>query len=345
MIIRLDDLINQIKADQKSRVKIEEPLSINIFTVSDNPDQSTTGLNGHFVHSLLLIDVLIRMKSIETDKQQLITLCKNEYKNNDTQLALVREFEHEYSSEKALWWYTRDSFLYKMLNKALRVQNIDLLFLFRFVIGDMYRQLKQNQCQSPVRVYRGQVMSNDELNTLRRSIGKFISINSFFSTSINRHKALGFLNSSNISNDLHRVLFVIDADPRVVTSKPFADISSLSDFGNECEVLFMIGCVFRLIDIRRDNDEQIWVIRMKLCGDDEHDLKKLFDHMKKEYGGGDNEVSLRSFGDVLRQMGKYDLAEKMYHRLLAELPSNDPSLSDLYCSLGIVTKDKGDYDI
>ena len=114
----------------------------------------------------------------------------------DTQLALVHEFENEYSSDKALWWYTRDSFLYKMLNKALRVQNIDLLFLFRFVIGDIYQQLKQNQCQSPVRVYRGQVISNDELNTLQQSIGEFISINSFFSTSTNRHKALGFLNSS-----------------------------------------------------------------------------------------------------------------------------------------------------
>ena len=344
VITRLDDLINQIKQDQKSLVKIEEPLSINVFTVSDNPDQSTTGLNGHFVHSLLLIDVLLRMKSIETDKQQLITLCKNEYKKNATQLALVCEFEHEYTSAKALWWYTRDSFLYNMLNKALRIQNIDLLFLFRFVIGDMCRQLQQNQYQSRVRVYRGQVMSKDELNILERSIGDFISINSFFSTSIDRRKALGFLNSSVISNDLDRVLFVIDADPRVVTSKPFADISSLSDFGNEREVLFMIGCVFRLTDIRRDNDEQIWVIEMKLCGDGEHDLKNLFDYMKKDYGGGDKEASLRSFGDVLRQMGKYDLAEKMYRRLLAELSPNDPSLFDLYYSLGLVTGDKGEYD-
>jgi tetratricopeptide (TPR) repeat protein len=344
VIVKLDDLINQIKTDQKSRVKIEEPLSMNIFSISGNPDKSTTGLNGHFVHSLLLIDVLIRMKSIETDKQQLITLCKNAYRNNNTQLALVREFENEYSADKALWWYTRDSFLYRMLNKALRVQNIDLLFLFRFVIGDMYRQLKQNQCQSPIRVYRGQVISDDELNTLRRSMGEFISTNSFFSTSASRHKALGFLNSSEISNDLHRVLFVIDADPSVVTSKPFADIRSFSDFGNECEVLFMIGCIFRLADIRREKNEQIWVIQMKLCGDDEHDLKKLFDHMKKQYGGGNNEVNLRSFGDVLREMGKYDLAEKMYYRLLNELPSNDPSLGNLYWVLGIVTTHKGEYD-
>jgi hypothetical protein len=84
-------------------------------------------------------------------------------------------------------------------------------------------------------------------------------------------------------NDLHHVLFVIDADPGVVTSKPFANISSLSDFGNECEVLFMTGCVFRLVDIRLDHNKQIWLIQMRLCGDDEHSLKKLFDHMKKDY--------------------------------------------------------------
>jgi hypothetical protein len=180
VIVKLDDLIHQIKADQKSRAKVEEPLSINVFTASDNPDQSTTGLNGHFIHSLLLIDVLIRMKSVETDKQQLITLCKNEYKINGTQLAVVREFEREYSTDKALWWYTRNSFIYRMLNKALRVQNIDQLFLFRFVISDIYQNLKQYQCQSPIRVYRGQVMSNDELNILRNSINDFISTNSFF---------------------------------------------------------------------------------------------------------------------------------------------------------------------
>ncbi len=344
MIIKLDDLVNQIKVDQKSQVKLEEPFLMNIFAINDNPDQSTTGLNGHFVHSLLLIDVLIRMKSIESDKQQLITLCKNKYKDNNTQLALVREFENEYTPQKALWWYTRDSFLYRMLNKSLRVQNIDLLFLFRFVIADIYHHLKRNQCQSSVRVYRGQTISNEELDTLRRSIGDFISINSFFSTSLNRHKALRFVNSCDISNGLHRVLFVIDANPHVVTSKPFADISSMSDFGNECEVLFMIGCIFRLTNIHRNNNEQIWEIRIELCGDNQHALKKLFDHMKKEYGGGNNEVNLRSVGDVLREMGKYDLAEKMYRRLLKELPSNDPLLSRLYRSLGLVTQDKGAYD-
>jgi tetratricopeptide (TPR) repeat protein len=344
VIVKLDDLINQIQEDQKSRIIMEEPLSIKIYHDSEDADQSTTGLNGHFVHSLLLIDVLIRMKFSETDKQDLILLCQNEYKNNSTQLAIIHQFETEYSPDNALWWYTRDSFLYRMLNKALRIQNIDLLFLFRFVIGDIYQQLTRNQCQSYVLVYRGQVISNDELNSLRRSIGKFISTTSFFSTSINRHEAITFLNSSDISNDLYRVLFIINADPCVVKSKSFADISSFSDLSIESEVLFMIGCVFHLINIHYDDVEQIWMIRMELCDDDEHDLKKLFNYLKKEYGCGENEVNLCSFGNLLHRMGKYDLAEKIYYRVLVQLQSNDPSLSDLCYSLGMVSKDKNEYD-
>ena len=84
-------------------MQIEESFPFNIFSLTDNSDQSTTSLNGYFLYSLLLIDVLLRMKSVDTDKQQLISLCKNEYKGNNDQLAIVREYEQDYSSDKALW--------------------------------------------------------------------------------------------------------------------------------------------------------------------------------------------------------------------------------------------------
>jgi tetratricopeptide (TPR) repeat protein len=334
VIVRLDAPIDEIQGDRQSGLRTEEPL---VFTVNDQS-------NGHFVNFLLLIDVLIQMKSIETDKQQFITCCKEEYKNNDTQLALIHEFEREYTSEVALWWYTRNSFLSEMLNKALRIQDMDLLFLFRFVISDIYQHLKQNQCQSSVRVYRGQVMAMNELNILRQSTRQLISINSFMSTSLNYYKALLFLNQSKITNDVCRVLFDIKADPRVVTTKPFADIRSFSEFPEEREVLFMAGSVFRLIDIRQDENKQLWVISMRLCSDKESGLKTLFDYMKKDYGGGDKTVNLLSFSDVLRNMGKCDLAEKIYYRLLAELPPSDPSLFKLYYSLGYMMLNKNDYD-
>ncbi len=58
-----------------------------------------------------------------------------------TELRILHEFEHTYSFEKPIWWYTRESFLYKILNKVLHTENIDLLFLFRFFIHDIEKQL------------------------------------------------------------------------------------------------------------------------------------------------------------------------------------------------------------
>jgi tetratricopeptide (TPR) repeat protein len=281
------------------------------------------------------------MKSNQDDKQQLIERCYNEYEDNADELNKVREFEHEYLPQNALWWYTRQSFVHKMLNKALRTQDIELLFLFRFLIHDIYEQLKRSQCHARITVYRGQVMSDKELKTLQRSVNKMISINSFFSTSVESSKAMKFLNAPNISNDLHPVLFVIEAYPYVNITKPFADISSHSRY-NEEEVLFMVGCVFRLIDIRQNG--QIWIIYMQLCDDDENDMQDLFQHMKKQYAGADKEVGLRSFAAVLYQMGKYDLAKMVYHRLLNELSSNDPMLSSIYRSLGMIAEEKSEYN-
>ncbi|CAF0746426.1 unnamed protein product [Rotaria sordida] len=69
-----------------------------------------------------------------------------------------------YSSDQALWWYTRETFIYQFLNQALRLQDIDLLFLFRFFIYDIQKQLELNQYQESIHVYRNQLISNNELN-------------------------------------------------------------------------------------------------------------------------------------------------------------------------------------
>ncbi|CAF4597674.1 unnamed protein product, partial [Rotaria magnacalcarata] len=116
-------------------------------------------------------------------------------------------------------------------------QDIDLLFLFRFFIRDIHKQLQELQCSTPLRVYRGQLVSNDELQTLKASLGQFISMNSFLSTSLDRRLALSFLTSSPVTDDLQRILFEIDLDPTLAGIKPFANITSNSFFADEQEVL------------------------------------------------------------------------------------------------------------
>ncbi len=142
VIVVLDELIQKILSDHKERKtkKIDEAFSISVFTTGGaGEEQSTSGINGHFIHSQLLIDCLIKMKSTSNDKTELISFCKKEYEGNNAELKILAEFERDYSPNYALRWYTRESCLYRFLNKALRVQNIDLLFLFRFFIRDIKR--------------------------------------------------------------------------------------------------------------------------------------------------------------------------------------------------------------
>ena len=115
-------------------------MPINIFTTNVGGSKSTTGLNGQFVFSQVLIDCLLRLRYTHVDRSELIDLCKREYEGNYYELKNICKFEAEYSSDKALSWYTRESFFYRILNAALRSQNFHIIFLFREFISGAVRK-------------------------------------------------------------------------------------------------------------------------------------------------------------------------------------------------------------
>ena len=337
VVVELDELISRIKADHKIQKKLEEPLSINFFAGT-----STAGVDGQFVFFQVLIDCLLHLPSSPTDKKELIYSCKKHYEDNHTELSNIRDFRKNYSPNNALWWYTRESFFYKILNGALRSQNIHMIFLFRSIISDIHNQLKNDRIKGRTRVYRCQMISRDELQSLKQGRGQYISINSFFSTSISYDTAMSFLIGQKATPDLEPVLFEIEVSSETINAKPFADISKYSDFPEEAEILFMLGSIFRLNKISRSTDDQVWIIQMTLCGDDEHDLKQVLMYMKHQLGSG--ETNLRTLGKVLCKMGKFNLAEQYFIRLLNELPSTDPLLGNLYEDLGEVASQLGEFN-
>ena len=306
-----------------------------------NEELSTSELSGQYLYSQLLIECLIRMKMTTDDKNELINLCNEHYKGNIDVLNIIDEFKRNYSSNNALWWFTRESFLYRMLNKALRIQNIHVLFLFRFFIRDIEEQLKQYPCSYFVQVYRAQLMLKDEVQLLEKSIGKFIAINSFFSTSIDLEQAKSFFSyDENINDNDEQILFEIIANPQLNDIKPYSDISPLSYYPEEKEILFMLGSVFQLKDICRDNNNII-IIKMELCSTSDYHFKPLFQQMLNKYTN--HSTNLLDLANILKDMGKWNDAEKYYLRLINQLSSNDINLSNCYQGLGSVVKAKGDY--
>ncbi|CAF5223604.1 unnamed protein product [Rotaria magnacalcarata] len=96
--MQLNELVDQIRSDQttRTRTKVDEVFSINIFNTKRHQEKSTTGLNGQFVYSQLLIDRLLSMKPKATDRNEFISLCKTYYKDNSSELSIIQEFEKDY---------------------------------------------------------------------------------------------------------------------------------------------------------------------------------------------------------------------------------------------------------
>ncbi|CAF1583741.1 unnamed protein product [Didymodactylos carnosus] len=286
-------LIKQISFDQQIRSHTEETLNISVYSYTN---QQQKGLGGTFIWFQLLIDVLFRLPRSICDMKELVVMCKESYEDNPHEESIMREFELNYCTDRSIWWYTRDCCLYRILNKALRLRDIDILFSMRFFIKDISDQLKREHQKfvqtilSPImKVYRGQAMAIDELNNLRSSEGYLISMNSFLSTSHDKNQALIFVQQLTPTDSGQRVLFEIIVDTRLAT-RPFADISHLSYFKTEQEVLFTLGSIFRLKNVIYHETEQLWNVKMELCNSDDQDLKQMFDYIRKDIGGREEEI-------------------------------------------------------
>ncbi|CAF3717441.1 unnamed protein product [Rotaria sp. Silwood1] len=299
-----DELVTKISNDQNEREMLEaiSSSSMSSFTSSvaaaasyssftDTKQNSSTELNGDFLWSQVCIEVLLRMKRRDNDREELINLCKQIYDGNKLELRNVEEFEQTYTPETAVWC-------------------------------DLYQQLKElylmtSHLESITRVYRGQALPTHELDGIKSIIGQHLSLNSFLSTSLDREVALRFIPSIPTANK-EKILFEIDIDPLVKNVKPYANISSYSYFQTEAEVLFMLGSIFKIQSITKQDD--VSIINIRLESEYDAELKQLSDYMKHNL---DETPSLVTLADLLLRMAEYDKALKCYERVLKELDDKD----------------------
>ncbi|CAF4656250.1 unnamed protein product, partial [Rotaria magnacalcarata] len=50
----------------------------------------------------------------------MLELCRTHYSRNQLELKHIKEFELTYTASDAIEWYTRDSFVHKIVNRAVR---------------------------------------------------------------------------------------------------------------------------------------------------------------------------------------------------------------------------------
>ncbi|CAF1027751.1 unnamed protein product [Didymodactylos carnosus] len=155
-----------------------------------------------------------RSYGCDISKEDLIDECRLFYNNIIVEQNKITDFNDNYASNEAIKWYTQDSFLYHLLNKAFRTENVDMLYKLRLFITDIENQIEFLHSKLiiglplAIRVYRGQDLHINELQILSKSIGKHISFNSFLSPTLDREFAIVFADKGRTINEA--VLFEID---------------------------------------------------------------------------------------------------------------------------------------
>ncbi|CAF1253016.1 unnamed protein product, partial [Didymodactylos carnosus] len=351
VFVRRDELVAQIAADQTARSKADDIIPISFFTRNDiNNNSSLESRNANFLWFQLFIEVLLRMYHTSSSRNELINFCKKNYAGNESEEEMIAEFEHKYKPDDAIRWYTRNTCLYRMLNKALRIHDFGTIFVLRSFITDIAKQLKKenerfvyatmgdksSNSSSIIKVYRGQSISVDELNLMQLNINEFISMSCFLSTSKSRLTALKFASQSDVKPNTERILFEINIDIRL--TKDFADVKHLSWFGGEDEVLIKLGTIFRIEKIIYDKKEQLWIAMVSLASEDDYGLKDLFSHMKHKIG---EETNLNSLGKILIEMGQYDTAANYYEQYEKE---SQIAMADALFGLGFAAYRNKNYD-
>jgi hypothetical protein len=189
------------------------------------------------------------------------------YESDKVEKGKINEFAVSYVSSDAIKWYTHDSFICRILNRALRQKDMDTLCAFRCVIINIHDQLqglcaRKTNKKVVIHLYHEQSMSSEEVKRIQAHVGNFLCINSFLSTSIDRDTALIFAGPR---ESFEGVLFDTQIDEIPAGTKPFADITSVSYYEDEEEVLFMLDAIFRIGQVTLDTIRNIWIIQLKLC--------------------------------------------------------------------------------
>jgi tetratricopeptide (TPR) repeat protein len=297
-----------------------------------------------FLWSQILLQVILRLPPSSNGKQDMINQARDQYCNNLIEQQKINEFEGNYSSDTAIKWYTRDCFVYRLVNKALRTENIDNIFLYRFFIADLYRQLERlhlsyvpNDNSSILTCYRGQLLTINEFEKLKSSINEYISINTFFSTSISSSVAVTFFINGEQQYDTVSVLFEILVDTTIQT-KPFAPIHNWSVNTDEDEVLFTMGTIFKIESC--EDFDGFWHVKLTLSTEPDLALKSLLNHYEIKIG---ETSSLLIFGEFLHKMNELDKAERYYQLLTRELPSDHVDVGMAFNNIGTIYTDRGEY--
>ena len=311
--------------------------------VLDSFDFSSSSIN-----SLILRRVLLNERFSNIDQQKSIEFFREKYKNNSCQLKIVEELaQNGYREYSPIQWYTRESFLFQMIQRGLKTADVEILFHLAPFIRDLHRQIdeihrQKTKTREQFTVFYCQSFSADELDVLLNSSDRFLTFNTFVFATIDLEPAVFHAvdtSSSPVSNR-SAVVFQIHID-RSSQTFPYANVDGFDYFDDsDRHVLFSFTSVFRLISIEKRGNRSYQVDLILINENDEQ--FSLFNKFI--------DVNCNLSNDFLRlaewiyRRNEIDRVEKLLHSILEEnLVIKPREIAWIHMKLGDIAVEKGDW--
>ncbi|CAF5041876.1 unnamed protein product, partial [Rotaria sp. Silwood1] len=239
-----------------------------------------------------------------------------------------------------------------MLNRGLRQMDVDIILKMGFFIRHLHQHIKELHSEQHgnmptiFQVFRGQGLSMEDFEKMKKTKGGLMSFNNFLSTSRNRKISLeNFARPATNNPNSVGILFIMNIDTAICTksSTSFAEVSKVGYYKDkEEEILFSTHAIFRIDRIERIPDnycDRLYEVNLTIVGNDNHELNTLTAHIRKDLGG---RTGLSRLGFILIKVGEPAKAEQLYQILLAKA-SSDQDRAEYNYQLGWVYNNMGEY--
>ncbi|CAF1534592.1 unnamed protein product, partial [Rotaria sp. Silwood1] len=305
--------------------------------------QECPQIDSLFMYTQLLKEALLQIEDDDAKSiKELVEYCRLQSYASETTL---EKFEEEYRNHSPIWWYTGPYFIYSMLNYGLRQMDVDIILKMGFFIRHLHQHIKELHSEQEgnmptnFQLFRGQGLSIEDFETMKKAKGGLMSFNNFLSTSRNREISFNnFARPAALNTNSVGILFIMNIDTGICTksSTPYAEVSKVGYYkGKEEEILFSTHAIFRINRIERlpDNHcDRLYEVTLTIVGNDNHELNTLTAHIRKDLG---DRTGWSRLGFILIQLGEPAKAEQLYQILLAKA-SSDQSQAEYNHQLGWV---------
>jgi len=290
-----------------------------------------------FFFTQMLSQVLVEQKCDHNDAlDKIAATCRSHYINYPNEVSKIDTFARDYRPEHAIEHYTKDSFLFRLVGKAFRSEDLNNIHLFHLYIFDLNGELikKRGQIreseQENVRLYRGKKLHAAVLQKLIDNIGALISINGFLSTTRSLHVAKTcFAGADQYRHEYRSVIFEYCFNEEKIV-RAYADISEMSQFPDEEEILFSIGSIWRIDSIEKDSEsESVWIVKLSTCYEVDSKIKESFQELQQA-------PTIIMIGNILYELGSLTKAENFYSKAIDDDSIDNGTRYILYINIATI---------